>query len=89
MTLEKLLECSATELEAMSDIELEAHFTPMLQFTRPDRETAIFKPKKGSSTTGRQKKLSEVDQMLMNLSPEKRKFLEGLAKEQDIDLDEI
>lgn len=36
MTIECLLECSADELEKMTDAELKAHFAPYLQFTRPE-----------------------------------------------------
>ena len=36
MKLDDLLDCSAAQLEAMSDAELLAHFEPMLKVTRPE-----------------------------------------------------
>jgi hypothetical protein len=36
MTIEKLLQCSADQLEAMSDVELQKYFEPYLKFTRPE-----------------------------------------------------
>ncbi len=87
LTLEELLNCSASQLEAMTDKELEDHFGPMLAFTRPDRETAIHKEKK--TITHRTPKLSNIDQLMLGLSPEKRKMLEDMSKEQGIDLDEL
>jgi len=36
MTIEKLLQCSADELEKMSDEELYKYFEPFLKFTRPE-----------------------------------------------------
>lgn len=36
MTIEELLECSAEQLEKMTDAELEEHFKPFLQITRPE-----------------------------------------------------
>lgn len=36
MTLEKLLNCSAAELEKMSDAELAKHCEPFLKITRPE-----------------------------------------------------
>ena len=39
MTLEKLLQCSADELEKMTTKELEEFFKPYLQFTRPEMVT--------------------------------------------------
>ncbi len=38
MTLEELLECSATQLQAMSDKELEAHLSKYFIVTRPERQ---------------------------------------------------
>ena len=37
MTLEKLLECDAAKLEAMSDEDLQKHFEPYFNITRPER----------------------------------------------------
>jgi hypothetical protein len=36
VTIEKLLQCSATELEALTDEELKKHFEPYLKITRPE-----------------------------------------------------
>lgn len=36
MTIEKVLGCSADELEKMTDTELDAHFKPMYTITRPE-----------------------------------------------------
>jgi hypothetical protein len=36
MTLEQLLDCSADELEAMTDAELLQHFEPFFKVTRPE-----------------------------------------------------
>jgi len=36
MTFEKLLECSAAQLESMSDKELAEHLEPYLKFTKPE-----------------------------------------------------
>lgn len=40
MTLEDLLNCSAEKLEKMTDAELLEHFSPYLDITRIDRQTA-------------------------------------------------
>ena len=37
MTIERLIDCSADELEAMSDAELLEHFKQYLDVTRPER----------------------------------------------------
>ena len=37
MTLDQLLECSADELEKMTDAQLLEHFKPFLDVTRPER----------------------------------------------------
>ncbi len=37
MTIEEVLECSASQLEAMSDAELLKHFQQYLDVTRPER----------------------------------------------------
>lgn len=44
MTLEELLELPASDLEKISDAELEAFFEPYLNVTRPDR-AAVEKAK--------------------------------------------
>lgn len=40
MTLEELLEMDADALSKMSDDELKKHFEPMLNVTRPERQTS-------------------------------------------------
>lgn len=45
MTIEKLLEMSADQLEAMSDKELEEHFAKYLPTTRPEFATAAHEKK--------------------------------------------
>lgn len=39
MTIEQLLGMSASQLEAMSNEELEKYFSPYLKFTRPELQT--------------------------------------------------
>lgn len=39
MTIEQLIACDAATLEAMSNEELLKHFEPMLNITRPERQT--------------------------------------------------
>lgn len=39
MTIEQLLGMSASQLEAMSNEELESYFSPFLKFTRPELQT--------------------------------------------------
>lgn len=43
MTIEEILQCDAAKLEAMSNDELLKHFEPMLNITRPERQTATVK----------------------------------------------
>lgn len=41
MTLETLLDCDASKLEAMTDAQLLEHFAPYLNVTRPELARAI------------------------------------------------
>lgn len=43
MTIEELVQCDASTLEAMSDADLLKHFEPMLNVTRPERASAVMK----------------------------------------------
>lgn len=45
MKLEELTDCTAEQLEKMTDAELLEHFKPMLNVTRPDR-ARIYQPQK-------------------------------------------
>lgn len=47
MTIESLLDCSADELEKLSDSELEKILSPFFQVTRPE----LGAQKKGTSTS--------------------------------------
>lgn len=80
----------ATWLESLTDAQLEAHFAPMLNFTRPDRETAAYKEEK-KATVKKQKKpgFGDIDQLFLSMPDEKRAKLQQMAKEQGIDLSEL
>jgi hypothetical protein len=39
MNIEELIECDAAKLELMTDEQLLEHFKPMLDITRPERQT--------------------------------------------------
>lgn len=85
MTIEDLLDIKDPSiLEKMSDAELTSHLVQYLTHTRPESPEAIHKEK-----TGRIKQCSEVEQMFMNLTPEKKKRLEDLAKAQGIDIEDL
>lgn len=43
MTIEQIVNCSADELEKMSDEELLKHFDQYLNVTRPERVSAVVK----------------------------------------------
>lgn len=79
----------ADYLESLTDVQLEVHFAPLLNVTRPDRETAIHKEKVTNITGKRMPKMSEAEQMLLSMAPEKRALLEKLSKEQGLDLDDL
>lgn len=50
MTIEKYLEMSAAELEAMSDAEQEKHFSQYLPLTRPELQPKEEKKQSGPRT---------------------------------------
>lgn len=55
MTIEELLECSAEQLEKMTDVELLKYFEPYLTVTRPDKaalRNAINKNTKSNMRKG-------------------------------------
>lgn len=52
MTLEDLLGMSADVLEKMTDAQVQEYFTPMLQFTRPDKVIEANKLKPKGKVTG-------------------------------------
>lgn len=92
MTLEALLKCSASELEAMTDEQLTAHFESFNAFnvTRPDRESAVFKESKGETKTKKPQTLADKNQMTFrNLDAEKREKLKSLAAAQGLDLKDL
>ena len=89
MTLEELLDFSADKAEALSDIELEAFFAPFLNVTHPDRDSAIYREKESSGSSGKKKSLSKVDQLLLDMPDEKRQMLLKMAKEEGLDLEDL
>lgn len=85
MTLEQLLECDADKLEAMSVQELEKFFEPMLDITRPERDSAIYK----ESNSGRKEKLSKVDLLKAKLFEKGQDKVMGLFKDLDIEFEDL
>jgi len=61
VTLEELLDCSADKLAAMSDAELEAHFAPMLNITRPEL-VAKEQANSGIMRPSRKQDISQTDE---------------------------
>jgi hypothetical protein len=82
MTLEQIIE-SPSLWEALSPTEQEAFFAPMLDVTRPDRETAIHKETK-SSRGG--KGLSDRQLKFLSLSKEKQQMMKAILDEEGIEL---
>ena len=72
MTLAQLLECSADELEKMSDAQLLEHFKQYLDVTRPER-ARLVKPK-------------SQHEPVPFVSPGKKRALEAL-QDMGLDLD--
>jgi hypothetical protein len=68
MTLEQLLEMDASTLEKMSDEDLRKHFEPMLNVTRPERQTS-------RPTNSNQPRIVEY------ISPKKQAILDLLKNE--------
>lgn len=65
MTIEALLECSADELEKMSDAELLNHFTPFLMVTRPD---LAMKQRAEAKTKVRKSEYSDMELEAMKIA---------------------
>lgn len=80
MTLEEIIESPAL-WEALSPAEQEAFFAPMLNVTRPERESAIHK-----ETKPKEKKMSDRDKRFSMLSPEKQAQMRLLLDEEGIEL---
>ena len=74
MTIEKLLGYTLSELEAMSDAELDEKFKPHYQMTRPE-----LAKKPGSSVTSRHNTAS-AQQGRMMFRDESRKVADNLMK---------
>lgn len=55
MTIEKILNCSAEQLEKMSDKELLVYFAPVLQYTHVDKVVKKVEPKKAVGLIAKQK----------------------------------
>ena len=66
MTLEKLLECNASELEKMSNEELLKYFEPYLKFTRP--ELAVKPAIKNAAKFGKHESKSEKERLAMQIA---------------------
>lgn len=52
MTIEQLLNCSANQLEGMTDAELEKHFEPFFNVTRPERAVLNSALRRAAKRTG-------------------------------------
>lgn len=63
MTIEQIVQCSADELEAMTDEQLLAHFHEMLNVTRPERVSAVVRKQEQQMTP----KLKMGMELLKNL----------------------
>lgn len=83
MTIEKLLECSASDLAAMSDEELVKHFEPYLNITRPDRESARLADKQTTRAPAVQ---SEVQKKLMAMPAEQSQMVLNMLKATGFDI---
>jgi hypothetical protein len=55
MTIEKILNCNAEQLEKMSDKELLSYFAPALQYTHVDKVVKKVDAKKAVSVVQKQK----------------------------------
>lgn len=87
MTIEKLLELPACELEQMSDAQMMEIFNVHLPITRPDRATAIHKdsgPKESKNTQS-----NELKKKLVNMDPAKQQLLQDLFKASGVDMKSI
>lgn len=66
MTIEKLLNCSADEMEKFTDQQLLAYFAPYLDITRPDR--AAIKQAADKAISKSRAKTGKVDPALEAIS---------------------
>lgn len=82
MTLEEIIECPSL-WEALSPAEQEAFFAPMLNVTRPERESAIHK---GNDNNERKPRMSERQKQFSLLSPEKQMLMKSFLDEEGIEL---
>jgi len=72
MNIEQLLDCSAAELEAMTDEQLLEHFKPYFNVTRPEfapkPKSPTFKPTPVVQTKAFGAKLEQLKAMGLDLS---------------------
>lgn len=68
MTIEQLLECSAADLEKMSDEELRKHFEPYLVVTRPELIEKPMKKEDFISVRGMSAPVKKVSQKQQTLN---------------------
>lgn len=80
MTLEEVIESPAL-WEALSPQEQETFFAPMLDVTRPEREIAVHKERKGGGS-----KMSERQMKFSLLSKEKQQLMKALLDEEGIEI---
>jgi hypothetical protein len=77
MTGEEIVGISTEQLEAMSDLELEAFFAPCLDLTRPKLEGVTtaggITPQSSPYKTTKPKKLSMVDQIMLAIKEQQAK----------------
>lgn len=67
MTLEKLLNCRASELKALTPAQLEEYFKPVLHITRPDLATKPTASAKTGLPSTTHQKADAVAQMLKGM----------------------
>lgn len=79
MTIEQLLDCSAEQLEKMSDAQLLEHFQKYLNVTRPEKAAAIREQRRPTNNTP--KSVTPV-----YLSPQKKLALAAM-QEAGIDME--
>jgi 23S rRNA A2030 N6-methylase RlmJ len=90
MTIEKLLECSASILEAMSDEELKKHFAPYLNVTRPENPESQYKQKESSPRLVRvDANKSGIKDRISKMDPEKAAQLLDMFKSVGLDTKEL
>lgn len=84
MTLEEIIECPSL-WEALTPAEQEAFFAPMLNVTRPERESAVHKESQSNKPI-KEKKMSEAKMRFSQLSPEKQAQMRMFLDEEGIEL---